>query len=667
MADRELTMKLGMELKGGGDEALRRIGRTALDARRDTDSLTAAFQDGLKKSVEASRALEEQLKKTFGTGSRELDALNAKLGKFDKQFRDVAKKGLGGSLAGVAPDRLNVRLKEGQVGSVGQAFQRVAGMGGQFGGGLLGMAGFGGMLSGATAALTAFTVAVKAAAAANELHYKSLEYNPNSGTVEENSVTRMRERDRTLRASSVWNLWGAISAPQEAQLKGAGFAATRENYQRYLEHGLTSQGGLPGGRRLLADQTRWGRFKEWLTPKSALEKAQKERASNMSYEQFQQMFGASDKNKELREFQARQELSFAPREASAQAAALRALGGLRMDYARTSAETHATLGMRESSYGITHAAGQARGAALTAIGQNPLYKRETQIEDVNRQIGMREALLRIGAQGHYRQQTIAVQLAEAQQQAGHHRQNYGTAQKAEAAAKASVETARKEQLGGEEIDRRAQLALAATERRKQAEDSLLEAQRQSLALRKQGEREILQTQEQQHAVLQQNLDAVTKQLEQEKRSKMQTQERLGLLNPMQHRAILGVANKLQKGGPITQREISFMQQHGDIFGNALQKIGSARGGGLMAALRQMPVLGLDQREKSLAEQKVKLEQEIKATVVLDAGSVTDRLVKAVRPEIENLMAQTEAQLRQEMERIAYQRWAHQRSLFPGAS
>jgi hypothetical protein len=214
------------------------------------------------------------------------------------------------------------------------------------------------------------------------------------------------------------------------------------------------------------------------------------------------------------------------------------------------------------------------------------------------------------------------------------------------------------------VNRLADVAAAASERRKAAEEGLMGAQRQTLELRKQGEQALLQTQQQQFGLSQQRLQSVKAQIEAEKQSRMASTESLGLAHPAQQRAILGVARKIQQGRQLTQREIEFAGSHRDIFGNALQRIGTQRGQGLMNQLRQMPALGLDNRMNALQKEAVKIQQDIAVRLEIDERSLTDQIANKISGPLQQAIAQLQMRFQAEMRDLEQRLGSQRRTLFP---
>lgn len=66
----------------------------------------------------------------------------------------------------------------------------------------------------------------------------------------------------------------------------------------------------------------------------------------------------------------------------------------------------------------------------------------------------------------------------------------------------------------------------------------------------------------------------------------------------------------------------------------------------------------------MAKQELKLKQEIAVHLQMDAGSVTDQLVKTLTPEILKLMQQMEMAMNNELGRLKHDRQSQMRSVFP---
>ncbi|HTU22507.1 MAG TPA: hypothetical protein VMG10_31000 [Gemmataceae bacterium] len=651
MAERDLTLKLGTQLKSGGDDALRHIGRSALDAKQQTDTLFRSTNAALEAMKSQAQAAGETLKRTFASGSAELDKLNAKIGRFDKQFRGVAKAGLGGSLVGVGANRLDVRRDPAKAGGIASG-------GTALGEGIAGLFGLSATLTGplaaATAALTAFSAAVKTAEYSTKLYYGSLEFNRASGKAESNPVTRRRmEQEENRKAGPMWRLGEKLLLGWTGKPTELGEGAYREGgpdtdqaYEEYLD---TKFRKVP----------QWAlKLRGWMWGKQSTVPMTRRQFSEHQKSGYQAAFET---------FQAHQERLFAPQEAAAQFGKDREINTLKMEQERVEAEARLAVGMRATGQRLTIESGAMRRQAIGAAAKNPLYGREQQIEDINRQIGVRQAYLRATAQGKFQQQGIAAQLRENQAQTGDYRQRYEAAMKEEKAAREKIADAEKENVGGQEVLRLSELALAVAEKRKAAEEALIASQRQGMALRREGEQAILHTQEQQREILRGNLETTQHQIEAEKRREQGLKEHLGLLHPQAIRTAVGVLRKYKGGQQLTMGEIGFMQQHTDLFGKQLEQIGRQRATqGPMAGMIQELMQGTNQgaRRQVLEKQELAIKQQITIAAKLDVGNLSQTLHQALAKPIEEMMKQLKIQLTNEINRLKLERSAQQRALFP---
>lgn len=601
MAERDLRINLDARLKSGGGEGLKSLQRTVQNLGKDAEKTFREFNKAQDAAEKSAKRLEKALRSTGGTGKKSLEQLAEAAAKANARLEETRKK-----LQVASRPSFGERLKGFAGGAVETTGSTLHGIAGQ--------SPFGGFLSKATVALAAFTTAVKAAATITEMHYAGMQFNPTTGTSESNIVGENRAFKKKQRAPSWMNFWQG----GEAEYRREG-DSSRADYEKYRQQ----QGNAIH------------RFGRWVTG---------DKSNPMTYEQFQ-LNARSGTRQDYMNFEARQGISIAGQESSAESSRISGKFGLRSEMTRLESEAKAAQGMRRAGYGIQAGAAGARSVALAGLAKNATYNRAEQFGDISRQIGMRESLLHIGAEGKFKQQAIGTQIEQSEAQARHQEGRFGRAKKEEQKALADVKNAQELKLTNEEINRLADVAAGAAERRRAAEEAMMEAQRRTIELRKSGEQAVLQTQQQEHALLKSNLDAVTKQREALKLQRQQSTERLGLLHPMQQRTILGVARKIQQHGigSASQGEIRLMQQHGDVFGNVLQKIGMKRGGGLMDQLKAMPVLGLQNREKALEKQAMQLKQEINARIVIDENSLSDQLVKKISPEVHKAIKQIEEQ------------------------
>lgn len=155
--------------------------------------------------------------------------------------------------------------------------------------------------------------------------------------------------------------------------------------------------------------------------------------------------------------------------------------------------------------------------------------------------------------------------------------------------------------------------------------------------------------------------AVTSIVQQERARRQASTEGLGLSNPYQRQAVLNVARKIGRGGELNVRELEFAKQHGDIFGNYLQRIGQQRGAGIMAELLKIPQLGLQAREKAAEQQRIQITQQIEATIKQDNTALVDQLAKVLIPKLNELAQQTKEEARRALENANLQRQSQVRA------
>lgn len=530
--------------------------------------------------------------------------------------------------------------------------------------GILSQMGLGGLASpqtaAATIALKAFTFAVQQGDKAIQRYNQTLQIDSQTGKLEANPVTRerlLREERRQENGimGSLKNRFIELSADTTKTFTGK----TISRRPLYGEEGYrakedTSREAYDRYRKGHANMPRFLRWMHGISNQA------------MSYEQFVEE-RKGGQQVDLETFEARQARQFAGQYAATEFRGHRAVGGLRLEETRLRAGAEASFGQRASGYGLTLGAANERSKAIGQLGQGAPYNRARAIEDVTREIGMREQQARASMEGQLRQRALGAQLVESQGQEGFYRGKFGQAMQGEKQAVDKVNAAVKENQANKDILRLADAALAATERRKQAEDSLLQSQMRSLSLRKQSEQDSLQTQEQLHKIAVSTLQANRQAQEQVQRERQQSTERLGLMHPMQQRTLLGVARKIQQRGigAATQNEIRLMQQNRDIFGNVLQKIGTQRGTALMDEFRKIPMLGLDNREQALKKQEVMLKQHIEAKIVIDHQSLGDQLAHKVLEPLQAAIAQEMARLQHEITGVDMQRWTQRRAQFGG--
>lgn len=600
MADRELTLKLGTELKGGGDEALRKIGRAALDAKRDTDALGSSWHDTLKKSIDASRALEEQLKKTFGTGARELDALNAKLGKFDKQFRDVAKQGLSGNLVGVASDRLNVAQRDGfnPEALMGQAA------------GMLGIPTSVASLAGAFAALA---VTVKAADSALRT-YKDSFYR---GQFHEGKFAdNLYEKATSILPQSAK---GAIDESANRVKFQAGtnlLLRTQDPLSVLQDFNAVATGEAPGATR--EDVTPFAIRREELA--ASLEALKNSSAM-----------------------------------AGIHGAAYRKRLPLQAEEAELAGQRQFGLASVKDAFAAEQGYRAAVAKAFGTAGHTLGYTREAEMGDVRFRAQHAAALQAHAAetkrvQGiqtarltHARgaEKTQAQEVAEQQRQVSRARETLGKADSTESETKARL--ALEQQLV----------------RLKEEQGRLEEASQRRLHEERQALQENLSLEQQKANLLRQQSDALARQREQEKERVRGQRESMGLLHPMDVRTALGIARKHNAGMPLTQREIGYMQQHSDVFGEQVRQIGAQRYnandamGQMLRELTQRTGAGSKARLQALDKEQLKVDAQMK--VAVEFGS-TEELMKQLGPALTQLQEQIKAQTQQQIQRFQNQLW-----------
>jgi len=397
-------------------------------------------------------------------------------------------------------------------------------------------------------------------------------------------------------------------------------------------------------------------------------KDQDKRRREMTFEQFQASVGQSGFDRDKAIYLAKQSIGVAEQVAHEQTSLITGRQQHEMELTRIKAEAASALGMRRADVGIETGAHAARLANITGARAISGYGRESQIEDVNRQIGMREALLKAGAGGHFRQQVIDAQLAESEKQQQFHGQRLGQARGLEQKALADVASAEKKNLPWEEQNRLTDIATAAAEHRKAAQEALTQAEQRSIEPRKQGEANILQTLQQQGDVLKNNLSTIKGQIQAERMRKQGLQESLGLMNPMKLRTALGISRKLKAGMPVQQRELEFMQGMPGVFGTQLQKIGAANAahGPSAQMIRElMQNTGQGKREQELHRQETKLALAIENKIVIDEKSLTQQIAEKLVGPINQAIAQLEQKYKDGMAKVGNQARGQQRAAFGG--
>jgi hypothetical protein len=632
--EREVNLRLGASLKPGAGESLKALSRIMDELGDKTKPTFAALNEAQEKSAKLARQVEQALRGVGKAGAQDLGRLvedakkaNAELERLQKA---LAKAG--------APQKSILGKTAGVFGEAGKGIAQGA-VGSTPLGGLIGAAGVAG------AALAAFAITVKALDTGVKSYYGSLQGGPGQGgqggNPEFNTEAYRRKQAQEMR--------GTIPILGEAMYHYKTQDLSREHYER-----------IKGSLNTRIDQTSFGRSVSGFFGRKIHDTS--------SYEAWKKSNSVSNRDQDYQLFLAKQGIGIAAGQAGAQSEALSRSDDLRMEQARLAAQGKSSINLRKAGYGIMSMTAHAQTAAIANTRAVSGYGREQQLEDAMRQIGMKESLLKIGAEGRSKQEVIDAQLGMAQKQEQSRQGKYSGAKKEEQAALGAVESALKQKKTYEEVNRLADLATAATEKRKAAESSLMQAQEKSLALQKAGHENALQIQERQSEVMKSQLQTIQQQRQAEQKRKQGMREDLGLMNPNKLRTMLHVARKVKAGQAVTQNELEFMKGNSNVFGSQLQQIGAgmATKGPNAAMIRElMDITGQDKREKALDKQSLQLQNQMNFQVNIDANSVSDSLLKKVTPQINNALAQLEQRLQAELSRIMHQANQQKRTLFPG--
>ncbi|HEY7330148.1 MAG TPA: hypothetical protein VH592_21100 [Gemmataceae bacterium] len=615
-SQRELTMKFSGKADASFTQPLKDLSRlttegaqaeqkyqTILKGRIDAYHLSIRLKTDLAKAGIGAELTEEQKYQKL-LKQRIQDYQTAK-----RLKEDLAKAGIGGQAAG-----------SGLIQATGQ----IPGMGP-----IAGAAGPWGVATAGIAALS--KMAIDKIQRDTDRYYAALSYNVRTGKAEANPVTLEEQKQERQRH------YGAglqLADKLFHFLQGQGFKTEygEENYRKDRD----------SSDRAYAEFVRGG--------------------GSMTRAQFN-LSRMSGRRREYRAFQAQQELQFGPREVALESVERNGKYRLEREEEQIRAEQRAARSIRDTQNRLAIQGGAARMGVINQVAGRPSYNREAEIEDKLRQIEMRRSLSETGAVGQARQRTIAEQLRVATRQEESTGSLYRGSLGKEAEMRAEHEKAINQNLGPKEIERTANLWRAAVEETKRLEQDVMAAQERTLAIRKEGEQAIRDQMQKEQEILRGNLEMVQRQQESLRRKQIQDTEHLGLAHPMEQRQILRIAQKEQRGQRITWREQQFEQQHSDIFGNVLQRRGTERGQPIMDQLRKLPVLGLQNRQKELEKQEIKIRQEIVAHVQGMDKSLTDALTKALAPEFRKIAKQFDTELKNELDRLRLERSQQGRAQF----
>lgn len=506
---------------------------------------------------------------------------------------------------------------------------------GAVGRGALGMFGLGGLaggpaMAGATAALIAFRGAVQAATEATNLHYASLQRGP-TGAVEENVVNRAIAVQRKARDTNPLTAW----------LYNRALALTGRSKPTFGEEGYYAEGDI-SSRAYMRDPR------------------------NLTREQFNlaQMSGA---RRDYLNFVAQQNVGLTSARGSILMGGMAERRALENRMAGFTGGMLGAAGLRRAQYGTISQFGGLHEAAIAGTEGMAGYTREAQLADIGRQLAFQQQQQQIAAQGAASLVGTNLQLGGAEAHEAGMRNAAGIALAREGRADSELKRVQKGKLGIDAELRAAHELQAAIEQRKQIEQSLQEAQKQTLDLRQQKEQQILAIQQQQHQAVQAQLQAVNQAIQAEQNRKKALNQGLALMHPMQLRTMRGIAQKAAAGRPLTVHEIGFMQAHQDVFGGQLQEVAARRMQNpfTAAAIADINRLtGQGRREQGLQQERLKLENEIRLQVQFDEASIARAMVEKVEPALRNILLQIDTLIDVRLRQVEHGGYIQRRAQFP---
>ena len=258
--EREVTLKLGTKLQGGGDEALKRIGRAAADARQPVDRLFRAANDSVRQLNDNLARTEVSLKRVADS----LAGLARQVGALGDLGRRPAALGAGYNVAGK-----DLRLDPKALATTGRA-----GASGSLASALWPLLAARGLSAGGEAYLHAFD---PEAGYSDTLMRRNLKeqvagYDPTGfarihlqaekmAGEDFEGERRVKEARRVLRETEQ-----RLAIQSQAFDRMRGLAALRTSAQGELLYGLPTQGRLAGVQRGLSAATEAGQYQAFVNP-----------------------------------------------------------------------------------------------------------------------------------------------------------------------------------------------------------------------------------------------------------------------------------------------------------------------------------------------------------------------------------------------------------------
>ena len=286
---------------------------------------------------------------------------------------------------------------------------------------------------------------------------------------------------------------------------------------------------------------------------------------------------------------------------------------------------------QQQQFDLTRRATPIVEGALAGAGKTAGYGRQEEEQDISRRMGMELNLQRQQIEAERERVTIEQQLkANAEEEA--------VVRKKAADATLALRTTGQAMRGAtnEKDYQTRSLQLQAQMVEYQAQQQRLEQlTNQSLELRVQHNQTLQQQGQQRLALLGQERDALTSIANQEKSRLQGMKENFGMQIPMHRQAGLHVARKLAGGQELTAKELEFARGNQELFGDALRKRGAANAGPEFEEIKRL--LGLDARQKQAEEARVKLDQQIKIQVDMNAQAVAQQVTQQIVPAVAQAM------------------------------
>jgi hypothetical protein len=325
-----------------------------------------------------------------------------------------------------------------------------------------------------------------------------------------------------------------------------------------------------------------------------------------------------------------------------QRAALEAQQGSRefgLDTASASARAQASLGAWQQRAEASNLVGSTRAqeAAQAGAGQTRGYGRAEEQADIARQAGAGQQLRRVDIQSARELGDLAAKRGVTQQREAKLEEEVAAATKRVANGKKEVSDLGLDNERWAERSAKYEAAIVELQTKQQ---QLQEAKNQRLQIEQQTQQAIVAAGQARLNVLQQQYQAVSQIVQQEKARQQTLRENFGLMKPMDRKASLGIARKIAAGQNLTGAELEYAKGHGDLFGDSLKKIGAKNAGPEYDEISRL--LGLGERQQRAEGERVKLEQQIKVQIDMNAKAVASQLEEQILPKIYESMEQVKA-------------------------